>query len=233
MEIKRTSVLNEILKQLQANIVSGMWKPGDKIDTEISLSQQLNVSRASVHSAIQQMVALGILESHQGKGTFVRSIPILEIKNRLNTLTKSVSLRKIMEFRVMLEGEICKNIASDITDDTLHEMEKCLDAMARNLKNAVLFAHWDMQFHCVLANATHNEIIIQSLNIICDETERQNSFYATDETRESTLKYHKCVIDCLSVHDGESAKRFMIKHLQAAPCDPPFAPEADASFFSL
>jgi len=230
MEEKRTSVTDGILERLESNILSGVWKPGDKIDTEIALSKELNVSRASVHSAIQQMVAIGVLESHQGKGTYVRSIPLLEIKSRLNSLSKSTSLRKIMEFRIMLEGEVCLNIAGHLSREAAAEMESHLKSMEENSDDPARLAHYDVLFHSALARATNNDFIIQSMNIVCDETERQNAFHSTEEGVRWALVYHRRILDCLISGDGLNAKRHMITHLKVAACDPPF--DDSTPFFS-
>lgn len=222
MAIIRQDVVNEILKHIETNITTGVWKPGGQIDSEIKMSAELNVSRASIHSAIQRLVALGVLESHQGKGTFVKSIQISEIQNRLNSITRSVTLRKLMEFRIILEGEICGNIAAHISENTVKEMTACLEGMIKCKNDPKKLSHYDMQFHRILVLATQNDIIIRSLDIICDEIERQNVLTSTNEGIDTAIKYHQRIINCLSNGDGEGASKAMIEHLQLTPCNPPF-----------
>lgn len=236
MKLKHTNITNEILKHLKNNIMSGVWKPGDKIDTEMSLASQLNVSRASIHCAIQRLVALGVLESYQGKGTYVKSISFLELENRLNSLTRSVTLRKIMEFRLILESEVCKRVAPYISDQTLDEMEQCVKNMEASLTRSKKFAHYDMQFHRLLISSTHNDIIIQSLDIICNETERQNMSFSTYEGVTGAVAHHKNILKYLRAKDADGAKQAMIDHLYDTPCDPPFDTSCsldDVSLFTL
>jgi len=229
MEINRVNVVSEVLKHLESNILTGVWKPGQKIDTEISLSKQLNVSRASVHSAIQQLAATGVLESHQGRGTFVRSISIMELQNRLNTSSNRASLRKMMEFRIILEGAICRGLASNISPETLAELYRHVDDLIKNRENPQITKHCDMQFHRALYIATQNELIIQSLNVICDEIERSHVMNYSPTTIESTIQYHKKIADCLSVGDGEGARENMIFHLASTPSDMPFKVDSIAA----
>lgn len=222
MKIKHTNITNEILKHLKSSLVNGVWKPGEKIDTEMSLAQQLNVSRASIHCAIQRLVALGVLESYQGKGTYVKAISLPEIENRLNSLTRSVTLRKIMEFRLLVEPEICRNVVSYISDDILDEMEVCVQGMEASIYRAKKYAQYDFQFHRLLVSATQNDIIIQSLDIICEETQRQNIFYATNDSVLVAINRHKNILRCLRERDGEGAAQAMAEHFLDTPCDPPF-----------
>ena len=71
MKIIKTSVTQQIIEYIKENIQNGSWKVGEKIPSEPSLVEELGVSRASLRVAIQQYVALGVLRSEQGKGTFI------------------------------------------------------------------------------------------------------------------------------------------------------------------
>lgn len=235
MEINRVNVVNEVLKHLEENLLSGNWLPGQKIDTEIALSKKLNVSRASIHSAIQQLTAIGVLESFQGKGTYVKSISTIELQNRLNALSRGVSLRTMMEFRIILEGGVCKALASNISEGTLQELYRCVEELSRNRDNPQSTKYWDLHFHRTLYIATQNELIVQSLQIICDELERTHMEHYSPKAIDMTVKYHKAIVDCLKAGDGDGARRNMVFHLASPPCDPPFDLESldriEASLF--
>ena len=66
-----SSVTQEVFRYLNDGIASGIWKPGDKLPSESELSAQLSASRISVRAAIGRLSGLGLVSSHQGKGTFV------------------------------------------------------------------------------------------------------------------------------------------------------------------
>jgi GntR family transcriptional regulator len=48
------------------------WRPGDLIPSEAELAAQHGVAIGTVRKAIDQLVAEGVLERQQGRGTFVR-----------------------------------------------------------------------------------------------------------------------------------------------------------------
>ena len=223
MSIHRINVVDEVVKHLETNLLSGIWQPGQKIDTEYSLSNQLNVSRASIHTAIQQLVAMGVLESHQGKGTFVRSISMIEIRNKLSSRASDVSLRKMTEFRIIMEGQICKSIAPHISHGMIKQLYKYVDSMEEHKFDPQITKNCDIQFHRLLYFATQNELIIQSMDIIRDEMDRWHVANHTPERIVETIKEHREIVDCLRARDGEGAKRAMQLHLASAPPnDPPF-----------
>lgn len=62
----------QLKNDLLHEIVSGSWKPGQKIPTEAELSRQYHVSRITVRRAIEELCMENYLSKHQGKGTFVR-----------------------------------------------------------------------------------------------------------------------------------------------------------------
>lgn len=52
-------------------IAKGQLKPGDMLTTELSLSEQLGISRLVVHRAYRELVTEGFLIRRRAKGTFV------------------------------------------------------------------------------------------------------------------------------------------------------------------
>lgn len=62
----------QLLQILREPIERGEWKVGVQIPTEEQLCGTYRVSKTTVRSAIEELVALGYLQKLQGKGTFVR-----------------------------------------------------------------------------------------------------------------------------------------------------------------
>ena len=58
---------------LTQSLVSGEWKPGEAIPSEIELASRFRVSQGTVRKAIDELAAENIVVRRQGKGTFVAS----------------------------------------------------------------------------------------------------------------------------------------------------------------
>jgi len=56
---------------VRAAIDAGMFAPGDRLPSTKAISDQLSVSLVTVHRALQELVASGVLRRGQGRGTFV------------------------------------------------------------------------------------------------------------------------------------------------------------------
>ncbi len=52
-------------------VVSGDWKPGELLPSEMKLAVEYHVSQGTVRKALEEMVADHLVVRHQGKGTFV------------------------------------------------------------------------------------------------------------------------------------------------------------------
>lgn len=52
-------------------IQNGDWKEGEKIPTEVELSEQFKISRATVRHALSELEIDGLIERYPGKGTLV------------------------------------------------------------------------------------------------------------------------------------------------------------------
>ncbi|MFB9134309.1 histidine utilization repressor [Vibrio olivae] len=76
-----------IKRYILDNITSGRWLPGDRIPTELELTQQFSVSRMTVNKAVRDLVAEGMLQRKPRAGTFICSpddkaeSPLLDIRN--------------------------------------------------------------------------------------------------------------------------------------------------------
>jgi GntR family transcriptional regulator len=65
----------QLVTAIQDRISSGAYAPGSLMPTEAALTAEFGVSRATVVRALQLLKADGWVESHQGRGTYVRAAP--------------------------------------------------------------------------------------------------------------------------------------------------------------
>ena len=97
------SVTGKIAHYIRKNIRNGNWTVGEKIPSENQLCEELGVSRVSVRSALQQFIALGILESVHGKGTFLISDDLSAFYSNVEepapTIDATETMKQILEFR--------------------------------------------------------------------------------------------------------------------------------------
>jgi len=62
----------QIAAQLEKQILSGLWKPGERLPTEYSIAGDFAVNRHTARRAIAALAEQGLVRVEQGRGTFVQ-----------------------------------------------------------------------------------------------------------------------------------------------------------------
>lgn len=71
LHTKSVDLYHSVGHIIRSKIQSGEWKVGNRIPSERSLTETLNVSRSTVRQGIENLVKEGVLRREQGRGTFV------------------------------------------------------------------------------------------------------------------------------------------------------------------
>ena len=68
-------------------LISGQWKPGQMLPSEIAIAEELGVHQGTVRKALDEMTAEGLVIRKQGRGTFVAEAEDQSILFRFYRLT--------------------------------------------------------------------------------------------------------------------------------------------------
>ncbi|MDM5338479.1 GntR family transcriptional regulator [Fictibacillus enclensis] len=79
------------LKEKLLNHIDENLSEGEPLPTEPEIENQYQVSRITVRKTIEELVADGIVTKRQGKGTFVRSKPIVQKAGTITSFTEEMS----------------------------------------------------------------------------------------------------------------------------------------------
>jgi GntR family transcriptional repressor for pyruvate dehydrogenase complex len=222
--MKESNVTNKIIAYIADNIKSGTWKVGDKLPSEHELCKHMGVSRISVRSALQQFAALGILKSEQGKGSFLMNDDIsafapIAHTTQLNsaepdTTDTILDMKNLLEFRLLIEPEICAKVAVSPTPSLLEHLEALLDLMKRAIKDTNSFVNADMEFHMALCEALHNPVLTSIMSEV--ERSRLTSYMQLNKTVGSYggIYYHSLILDALRSKNAKRAYNAMKEHLE-------------------
>ena len=77
-------------KELRRKLSDGTWNPGDKIPSESSLMKEYNVSRTLVRNVIAKFTYEGLIQSIQGKGSFVQQRKIQAVAPYRNFISEQI-----------------------------------------------------------------------------------------------------------------------------------------------
>lgn len=210
----KMTVINRIINYINKNIDSGAWPVGQKIPSENSLCETLSVSRVSVRSALQQYIALGILKSYHGKGTYVLKDD-LSIFGLGKTSRDSIyDMEQVLEFRSMIEPEIAANAAKNATPEIVQELQELLNKMRDSIGDNTSFVRYDMIFHEILCKATKNVVLQDVMSDIFQKKQEIHLKLNEAVGYYGGMYYHVLLLKAIQEHDAKHAKMLMYEHLQ-------------------
>ena len=156
--IQRGSLVDTAIDSLRTAIQNGQWPIGSRLPVEAELSDALGVSRNTVREAVRVLAHVGMLETRQGDGTYVRSTS--DPGESLRRVARS-RLKDQLEVRIMLEAEAAGLAACRRTSEDLRNMTDALDQRARAGDDVAQRVHHDERFHHALVEAAHNPALLE------------------------------------------------------------------------
>ena len=165
--LKRSSISTEIAELITNSILMGEIKPGDKIPTEVELTQQLGVGRNSIREAIKMLTFMGLLEIRRGEGTFVArklSSPIIN-PLLMSLVFEDKTAEELIQLRLLLDVAVIPTIIQNLDEDGIKQLNEANEAMyavskSPNYDNDLLL-NLDIEFHKVYHRLTCNRLLVK------------------------------------------------------------------------
>ncbi|RMF47458.1 MAG: FadR family transcriptional regulator, partial [Deltaproteobacteria bacterium] len=131
--IRPKKISEEIVEQIRNLISEGQLKPGDRVPSERELASVLGVSRPSVREAIMVLEAMGLVESRQGGGTYVRSLTESSLADPLTSMVEKnpKMLYDLAEVRMGIETWSAYLAAQRATEEDIARIEELFREMER------------------------------------------------------------------------------------------------------
>jgi GntR family transcriptional repressor for pyruvate dehydrogenase complex len=223
--IKAKKIYEEIVEQIRVLMAGGELKPGDKLLPERELADRLQVSRASVREAIRALEMMGFVDIRPGDGTFVRDRNADDIIQPLAMFlaVERSSLLEMFEIRRIFESATAALAAEHASDDEVLHLGNSLDNMIQsfNVKDSEKGEEYDTAFHYIIAEATHNGLLIRLFRTITEDFSRSVSvarrqIYIDEHNPVNIIDQHRQIFEAIKMHDPERASQAMLEHLNYA-----------------
>lgn len=219
--IRPKKISEEIVEQIKSLISKGQLKPGERIPSERDLATLLGVSRPSVREAIMVLEAMGLLESRQGGGTYVRSLTETVLADPLTNMVEKdpLLLQALVEVRMGIESWAAFLAASRATQEEIDTLAQLLKEMERQAARGGWDPKVDSQFHYNITTATHNTLQLHVLDTIRGLFHATielalTEFYRREGFLEALLSQHRAIYEGIKDRNPEQARQAMMDHLQ-------------------
>lgn len=190
-------------KALHRALLTGDLRPGE-IYKEKDLAQMLNISRTPVREALLELSAKGLVTFLPRKGIQVTQFDLQD-------------LNEIFELRKALELMAIEKVARTITRDQLQGIESVLNEQRSCAEgnDFMGFLSHDRDFHTLLSELTHNRRLVANLETIRDLIQFMGAHALSAQGRlQEVVTEHQAVLDALSMHNPEGARKKMDFHLE-------------------
>ncbi|HEY6003738.1 MAG TPA: FCD domain-containing protein [Anaeromyxobacter sp.] len=218
---RRGTLADEVTGALVRLVRAGEVRAGERLPSEKQMSERFGVSRTVVREAVSRLKSEGLVESHQGKGAFVRAaspdVPFRIARRGADTVR---SVLQIVELRTGLEAEAAALAAARRTEAemkgirrALRSLEGCADGGSEAGVEA------DQAFHRAIARATGNphyvalwDFIGRFLTSAMRVTRAYEARHA--ELVEQVKREHEALAKAIAERDPEAARAAARRHLE-------------------
>jgi len=220
--VRQPRLADVITERLEAMILEGSLKPGQRLPPERKLAEHFGVSRPSLREAIQKLSARGLLTSRQGGGTYVSndlnsgySDPLLDMLARHQEFHLD-----LLEFRDAMEGisayyAALRSTPADraMLTKRFEELEACFIGQDPELE-----AKADAAFHLAIAEAAHNVLLLHTIRGIFHLLEKSivanlAHLFAKPQSRSILMTQHRALLDAILEGRAEDARARAHEHL--------------------
>ncbi len=215
--IPRRRVANDAIDSIKSMIVRGELRAYDRLPPERELAERLSLSRPTLREAIRALIAMNILESRHGEGTFVTSLEPELLAEPIDFLLciDEHSIVDLFEARHTLETSLARLAAARASAEDLDALDDLSQDYTASLDNFEECSRIDIEFHRRVALAARNPILaslLASIRVLGQESRRRTG--QTETIRQVAATDHATISSALRRRDAAAAERAMADHLQ-------------------
>ncbi|WP_395057626.1 FadR/GntR family transcriptional regulator [Polaromonas sp.] len=211
----------QVAEALSAEIRAGRPAPGEKLPTEAALVEQFAVSRTVVREAVSRLKSLGVVESRQGSGVFVRQAAFAPLNFDTRSSASVQAVVQMVEVRRALEAEVAALAAQRRSTDQLKDIRLAMAALDEAVRAGGDGAEEDVNYHRAIAGAAQNPFLISTLDYLrqflrgVTRVTRANEARRADFVRQ-VRDEHEAITRAIETGDAFQARQAATRHMDNA-----------------
>ena len=207
-----------IAARLRQAILDGNYAYGERLPAERDLAEHFSASRSTVREALRRLEESHLVTRRIGSGTFVSYRPTLGGDDNIAELTSPLEL---VDVRLGIEPHMARLAVVHATARDLDRLNEALRRVEASGEDQEYFSRADEQFHLLLAECTHNPLMVwlyQQINEV-------RSHAQWESMKDKVLigpriaeynKEHRDLFEALRTRDADAAVGIIRSHLEKA-----------------
>lgn len=205
----------QIADQLAELVRKGEFKPGDRLPSERDLSQQFNVSRASVREALIALEIDGLVDVRVGLGVFVNAAPAA---NSQTAALGEPGPFEVLSARYLIEGETAALAARDGSAKDHARIRETLQLMTDEIGSTGVGLNADALFHLRIAEASGNSALVHLVHQLWNFRygamfRKLDEHFDSPQRHQEAIDEHRKLVEAIEARDVEGARAAMVSHL--------------------
>jgi len=211
----------EVVLHIRGQLTAGTLKAGDKLPPERELVNLLGIGRPAVREGLRLLEASGLVEQRLGRtgGTFVGNGSMLFISRTMKDLMllQQVTIRQMTEARLWIQNIVVNVACERATQGDLEDLERNIDDAQAAFERGELPLQTELniEFHNMLARATHNPILVMNVHTITDVLRNFSVRVGPDRSGDS-FKMRRRLLSALKARDKAESRRAVTAILRRA-----------------
>jgi GntR family transcriptional repressor for pyruvate dehydrogenase complex len=214
--IKQLRVSEEVAGQLKQSILFGHFKPGEKLPTERELAEQFQVSRVAIREALRKLEHAGFMVTRQGAtgGAYVTDLTFEYLVNAFLDLflADKISIPELYYVRLLIEPEVARLAASNITPEYARRLKEALDIEELSVTTLSVDVDRKQSVHLILAEMCGNRFFEALMRSLLGLTKKVVEAVNPDPDYVHPRGMHHSVVEAVVAGNAEAAVEAMKKH---------------------
>lgn len=206
-----------ITAQLRQAILEGAYGHGEKLPAERQLAEAFGASRTTVRIALGQLEEERLVLRRVGSGTFVNH----KSRDDTETIAELTSPIELIEVRLGVEPHMVRLAVLNATARDLDRLQDSVERMESGSTDPESFTRLDEQFHLMIAECTHNPLMVWIYREINDvrchaQWAAMKDKVLTPERIAEYNRQHRNLFETIRSRDVEGAVAIVTDHLHYA-----------------
>ena len=212
---------DRVAEALAAEVHGGGLAPGDKLPTEARLAEQFGVSRTVVREAVSRLKSLGLVDSRQGSGVYVRDAGIPPLSFDSHYAVSREAVVQMAEVRRALEAEVAALAAQRRTQADLRRIRSAIKALDNAVQTGGDGVLEDVAFHRSIADAARNPFLLSTLQYLSRFLQGATRVTRANEARRDDFarqvrEEHALIVQAIEAGDPARARAAASSHMNNA-----------------
>lgn len=206
-----------ITQQLRQAITEGGYRHGEKLPAERQLAEAFHASRTTVRAALNRLDQERLVIRRIGSGTFVNYIAASDTRD----VIEQTSPLELIDVRLGVEPHMSRLAVLHATPRDIDRLARAIKQMESGSTDAERFSQFDEQFHLLVAECTHNPLMVslyRQINEVRGHAQ-WNAIKGRVLTAERIAEYnrqHRSLFEAIRIRDTDSAAAIITNHLHYA-----------------